>query len=247
MIITLWALFRQSLSCQHVAAAAAATSCVDFFCSFFIFDFINRVWALFLQSLPCRHVIFTVFPYTITPTRCRRPPVLKSMLRLSWNTPLICCCAAAFHASSFDLLCFGFLKCEVCFCCYGVFSFVLCFCVTPCVMCFISFYGGGFFLLCQRFLGIFFELGHSNIDVFSVCSCSAYPIVSCFFFLFLAWISESSHDTSVVASHVDHVVGLGVLNVSQISSLSICFSFPFGETKDVCFCGVFLNIVLRAE
>ena len=62
---------------------------------------------------------------------------------------------------------------------------------------------------------------------------------------------ERSHDTSVVASHVDHVVGLGVLNVSQISSLGQnavnLFSFPFGETKDVCFCGVFLNIVLRAE
>ena len=30
---------------------------------------------------------------------------------------------------------------------------------------------------------------------------------------------ESSHDTSVVVSHMDHVVGLDVLNVSQISSL----------------------------
>ena len=30
---------------------------------------------------------------------------------------------------------------------------------------------------------------------------------------------ENSHDTSVVASHVDHVVGLGVFDVSQISSL----------------------------
>ena len=49
-IITFWALFRQSLSCQHVAAAAAATSCVYFLCSFCIFDFVNRVWALFLQS-----------------------------------------------------------------------------------------------------------------------------------------------------------------------------------------------------
>ena len=30
---------------------------------------------------------------------------------------------------------------------------------------------------------------------------------------------ESSHDTSVVTSHVDHVVGLGIYGVSQISSL----------------------------
>ena len=57
MIITVWALFRQSLPCQHVAAAAAATSCVDFMYTFFIFDFFSRVWALFL--LPCRHVTFT--------------------------------------------------------------------------------------------------------------------------------------------------------------------------------------------
>ena len=30
---------------------------------------------------------------------------------------------------------------------------------------------------------------------------------------------ESCHDTSVVASHVDHVVGLGIFDVSQASSL----------------------------
>ena len=30
---------------------------------------------------------------------------------------------------------------------------------------------------------------------------------------------ESSHDTSVVATHVDHVVGLSVLHISQVSSL----------------------------
>ena len=30
---------------------------------------------------------------------------------------------------------------------------------------------------------------------------------------------ERSHDTSVVTSHVDHVVGLGILSVSQISTL----------------------------
>ena len=30
---------------------------------------------------------------------------------------------------------------------------------------------------------------------------------------------ESSHDTSVVATHVDHVVGLSVLHISQESSL----------------------------
>ena len=78
-------------------------------------------------------------------TGCRRPPVLTSMLNQSWNTPLVCYCAAAFHASSFNLLYFCFLKCAICFCCCSVFSFDLCFCVLPCVMCFISFCGGGFF------------------------------------------------------------------------------------------------------
>ena len=152
----MWALFRQSLPCQQVAAAAAATSCVDFVCTFFIFDFHRRVWALILQSLSCRHVTFTAFLFIITPTGCRRPPVLTSMLMLSWDTPLVCYCAAALHASSFDLLCYSFCKCAFSFCCCcGVLSFDLIFRVISCVMYFISFFGGGFFLLCQRFLGIF--------------------------------------------------------------------------------------------
>ena len=37
--------------------------------------------------------------------------------------------------------------------------------------------------------------------------------------LFGRFDQESSHDTSMVTSHVDHVVGLSVLNVSQVSSL----------------------------
>ena len=47
------------------------------------------------------------------------------------------------------------------------------------------------------------------------------------FFLFLLGMGvlpehvdrKSSHDTSVVASHVDHVIGLSVLNVSHVFSL----------------------------
>ena len=53
---------------------------------------------------------FTAFLSIITPTECRRPPVLTSMLKLSWNTPLVCHCAAAFHASAFNLLCYNFNK-----------------------------------------------------------------------------------------------------------------------------------------
>ena len=49
--------------------------------------------------------------------------------------------------------------------------------------------------------------------------------MSCFFRVLVVDVvskhddRESSHDTSVVTSHVDHVVGLGVFIVSQVSSL----------------------------
>ena len=156
MLITKWALFRQSLTCQQVAAAAAAISCIDFVCIFFIFDSRKRVWALILQSLTCHPVTFTAFLSIIPSTGCRRPPVLTSMLELSYTTPLVCYFAAALHASSFDLLCYSFNKCAFCFCCcVGVLSFDLIFRVISCVMYFIFFFGGGFFLLCQRFLDIF--------------------------------------------------------------------------------------------
>ena len=54
----------------------------------------------------------------------------------------------------------------------------------------------------------------------------------------------------MVTAHVDHVVGLSVLHISQVSSLGqnvVKLFFPFEETKDVCLCDVFLNIVLSAE
>ena len=46
---------------------------------------------------------------------------------------------------------------------------------------------------------------------------------------------ESSHDTPVVTSHVDHVVGLCLKYLPLVSMYSISFSFPFGETKAICF------------
>ena len=83
----------------------------------------------------------TAFLFIITPTGCRRPPVLTSMFMLSWDTPLVCYCAAALHASSFDLLCNSFYKCAFCFCCCcDVLSFDLIFRVISCVMYFISFF-----------------------------------------------------------------------------------------------------------
>ena len=48
MLITEWALFRQSLPYPQVAAAAS--SCVDFVCIFFTSNSHEWVWALVLQS-----------------------------------------------------------------------------------------------------------------------------------------------------------------------------------------------------
>ena len=46
---------------------------------------------------------------------------------------------------------------------------------------------------------------------------------------------ESSHDTSMVTSHVDHVVCLSVLHIPQVSSLGQdvvnLFFFPFRERR----------------
>ena len=200
------------------------------------------LWALILQSLPCRHVTFTAFLFIVTPTGCRRPPVLTSVLMLRWDTPLVCYCAAALHASSFDLLCYSFYKCafSFCCCCCGVFSFDLIFRVVSCVMYFISFLGGGFFLLCQRFLGIFLRARTFQYWCFFFLLVFNIPN-RLMFFVFPPGMGvlpgrvdlESSHGTSMVTTHVDHVVGLSVLHISQVSSLgqNVINLFFFLETR----------------
>ena len=49
--------------------------------------------------------------------------------------------------------------------------------------------------------------------------------------LFGRFDQESSHDTSMVTSHVDHVIGLSILHIPQVSSLGQdvinLFFFPF--------------------
>ena len=222
MLITVWALFRQSLPCQQVAAAAAATSCFNFMCTFLIFDFHKLVWALILQSLPCRRVPFTAFLFIITPTGCRRPPVLTSMLMMSWNTPLVCYCAAAHHASSFDLLCYSFCKCAFSFCCCGFLSFYLIFHVISCVMYFIFFFGGGFFIVST----ISWYLSSSSVIsilVFFSAHVQPYPIVSCFLFSHLAWVFFPGVLIKKVA--MIHLWSLPKWIMSLASASLMCFKY----------------------
>ena len=87
MLVTEWALFRQSLSCPQVAAAAAASTCDDFVCIFFTSSSHEWVWALVLQSAPCSLITLTAFLFVVTSTGCRRPPVRTSMLEMSKTTP----------------------------------------------------------------------------------------------------------------------------------------------------------------
>ena len=132
-------------------------------------------------------------------TVCRRPPVLTSMLMLSWNAPLVCDCAAAHHASSFDLLCYSFCRCAFRFCCCDTLCFGFCMSVFSFCCCGVfSFrldlsryflchvlhflvWRRLFFYSVNGFLVSFFELDHFNIGVF-FCSCSTCPVVSCFCF-----------------------------------------------------------------
>ena len=118
-------------------------------------------------------------------------------------------------------------------------------------MCFSFFCGGGILKLFRRFPGLFFELGHLNTDALSACVLLFMFFVSCFSFHILklrilsrSWDCETCHDTSVVASHVVHVVSFGILDVFQVSSLCLYAVDLF--LIAVCFWGVFLNIVSKA-
>ena len=62
---------------------------------------------------------------------------------------------------------------------------------------------------------MFFLFGH----FFHALSCRVFLEILVMVLLSKRGDRESRHDTSVVTSHVDHVVGFGVLVVSQISSL----------------------------
>ena len=89
-------------------------------------------------------------------------------------------------------------------------------------------------------LWIFFELRLLNFDVFPIWSLLSCFIMSFFPIIILLMVilskqcdRDSRHDTSVVTSHMDHVVGFGVFVVSRylllVNMKSICFSLPCVE------------------
>ena len=140
----------------------------------------------------------------------------------------------------------------------GVFSFDLIFHVTSCVMYFIFFFGGGFFIVSTISWYLSSSAVISILVFFSFCTCSTYRIVSCSLFSLLPWVFFPGVLMKKVAmihlwSLPMWIMSLASASFTFLKNLllvrmqSICFSFPFGETKDVCLCGVFLNIVLSSE
>ena len=89
-----------------------------------------------------------------------------------------------------------------------------------------SFFGGGFFKCDNDILISFLELGVFNIDVLVFfCVFNINDRLMLFVFspdmgvLFWRVDQEGSHNTSMVTSHVDHVVSLSVFHIPQVSSL----------------------------
>ena len=88
------------------------------------------------------------------------------------------------------------------------------------------FLAAAFFYCVNDFLVSFFELGYFNFGV--LCVLLVFNIPNrLMFFVYPPGMGvlpgrvdqESSHNISMVTTHVDHVVGLSVLHISQVSSL----------------------------
>ena len=146
-------------------------------------------------------------------------------------------------APSFDFFCFRLSIVANCSCCCCVILFHLCFpCFTFCLRCGII-CGGGLFNIFSMISLLFFRAQASRLQCFFCLV--AFIILNRLLFsciLDMAVLSrqgdhESSHDTSVVTSHVDHVVALVVFSVSQISSLGqsvVNFSFLWRNEGRLC-------------
>ena len=203
--------------------------------------------------------MLTAILFIVFSTGCRRPPVRTSVLEMSKTTRRlstlllrivvllsVSCATVSTSVLSASAAAAAFILSH------------LIFCTISCVMYFNFFFGGGFFYRDNNILISFLELGHFNVGVlgfflvFNIHSRLVLFVSSPDMSILLGRVDqESSHNTSMVASHVDHVVGLSVFHVPQVSSLGQnvvdLFFLPFRETKDVCFSAFFLNIVLSAE
>ena len=161
-------------------------SSLDFLCSCFIFKFSiecgrcsgSRSSAVLSYSL-------SFLMSSITQSIDVHPSWRLCSIRA--GTPLVCYCAAAFHASSFNHLYFCFLECAIIFCCCGVLSFDLCFFAFFLVSC-VSFpFVAVAFFSVNVLLVSFFELGFFNTDVFLLgrvhhnqsCLVFSYPWCGC--------------------------------------------------------------------
>ena len=139
--------------------------------------------------------------------------------------------AAVPRAFTFILTFCVFNKSAFCSCCCcGIFL------TSSCVVCFLSFFGGGFFYCDDNFLISFFSSSDfspfislasssrsADIDV----SRFLFPLLSLFLLSGMS-IKKVAHNTPMVTSHVDHVIGLSVFHIPQVSSFwSICSQFAF--------------------
>ena len=89
-----------------------------------------------------------------------------------------------------------------------------------------SFLAAAFFYRYNNILISFLELGHFNVGVlgffllFNIHSRLVLLVFSPDTGILLGRVDqESSHDTSIVTSHVDHVVSLTIFHIPQVSSL----------------------------
>ena len=216
------------LSIPSASASVFSFSVTISICSPFAYVMLRIV--LVLSSVPSIHVVFDmiVVKHDVIYLYVHRVQSRTSTMSF---TCFVCRLHAVIHhascAHSFDFFRFRFRIFAFCFCCCCVLIFCLCFCIfTFCLRCdcflwrrfffeFFSMIPWYLFSSSGFSTSMFFQLGH----FFHALSCRIFPEVFAMATLSRRGDRESCHDTSVVTSHVDHVVGFGVLVVSQVSSL----------------------------
>ena len=129
-------------------------------------------------------------------------------------------------AHSFNFFCFRLSISTICAPAAAAFSFFACAFIPSLSACAAAFFVAAVsFFIISMISWYFFELRLFDFNVFLLGrvphtqSCRVFSCVLVVDVVSKHDDRESSHDTSVVTSHVDHVVGLGVFIVSQVSSL----------------------------